>query len=93
MRSRYTAYAMHQADHLFRTWHPATRPTPVDPDAAVTWVGLEVVEVVDGGPDGNEGVVEFIARWRSASQEGAIHERSRFGRRAGRWVYIDGVVT
>ncbi|HYN29215.1 MAG TPA: YchJ family metal-binding protein [Dermatophilaceae bacterium] len=92
MRSRYTAYARGEADHLFRTWHPGTRPADVAPDPRVRWVGLSVLEVVGGGASDGEGVVEFRAQWVSADggpvRRGELHERSRFGRRAGRWVYV-----
>ena len=94
MRSRYTAYAVGDSDHLFRTWHPATRPADVDPDAGLVWTGLEIVS--ESG-DGTEGVVEFAAHWTSGEggvrQRGAVRERSTFTRRAGRWVYRDGVPT
>ena len=40
MRSRYTAYAMGSGDHLFRTWHPRTRPADIEPDQAVINEGL-----------------------------------------------------
>ena len=37
------------------------------------------------------GVVEFVARWRDRDgTDGAMRERSRFARRAGRWFYLDG---
>ena len=92
MRSRYTAYAVGNPDHVFRTWHPETRPAEVDLDSSVEWIGLQVVEV---SGDDVEGVVEFTARWRSgagsAGQSGAMSERSTFVRRAGRWFYRDGV--
>ncbi|MFC7492571.1 MULTISPECIES: YchJ family protein [unclassified Knoellia] len=94
MRSRYTAYAMGDSDHLFRTWHPATRPAEVDLDQALEWVGLEIIEV---SGDDDTGVVEFAAHWRSGQgpsrQDGAVRERSTFVRRAGRWFYRDGVDT
>ena len=32
MRSRYAAYVLGRSDHVFRTWHPRTRPDDVDPD-------------------------------------------------------------
>lgn len=89
MRSRYTAYVLDDVDHLFRTWHPATRPDDLESLAHVEWTGLEIVEVVDGGPADEEGVVEF----RASHRGGVLHERSRFVRRAGRWVYLDGVTT
>ncbi|WP_377642987.1 YchJ family protein [Oryzobacter terrae] len=95
MRSRYTAYAVHAGDHLFRSWHARTRPEDVDPDERVRWVGLDVVDVVDGGPDDTEGVVEFRAQWVSDDdgpvRRGEVHERSRFTRRAGRWVYLEAL--
>ena len=40
MRSRYTAFAVGDADHLFRTWHPRTRPDDVAVDPATSWLGL-----------------------------------------------------
>ncbi len=91
MRSRYSAYAVGHLDHVFRTWHPRTRPeAPRLPD--VEWVGLEVVRTVDGGPGDDAGAVEFRARSRDTSGEHVLHETSRFARRAGRWVYVDGDV-
>lgn len=92
MRSRYSAYAVGSGDHLFRTWHPRTRPDDVDPDGRVRWVGLDVIDCVAGGPDDSEGVVEFRAHWVSdddgPTRRGEVHERSAFVRRAGRWVYL-----
>lgn len=86
MRSRYTAYAVGATDHLFRTWHPRTRPEDLEPDAGLAWTGLEVLEAHD---DGATGVVEFRAHWSVRGQQGVLHERSRFERRAGRWVYVE----
>jgi SEC-C motif-containing protein len=92
MRSRYTAYVLGDGDHLFRSWHPRTRTDDADPDPRVRWEGLTVLDVVAGGPDDTEGVVEFRARWVSADdgpvRRGELHERSRFVRRGGRWVYL-----
>jgi len=88
MRSRYTAYALGDVDHLFRTWHPATRPDDLTELPQLDWLGLDILEVVDGGPGDDYGIVEFEARHAG----GMLHERSRFMRRAGRWVYIDGDV-
>ena len=90
MRSRYAAYAKCLADYLFRTWHPRTRPPNVTVDRDVAWSGLELHDVVAGGGDDHEGEVEFTARYMRAGRPGALHERSRFERRAGRWFYLDG---
>lgn len=89
MRSRYTAYALGVDDHVFRTWHPRTRPADTVPDASVRWEGLEVLEVSGGGPDDEEGFVTYRARWATTDgQRGEQHERSQFVRRAHRWVYL-----
>ena len=92
MRSRYTAYALLDGDHLFRTWHPRTRTDDAQPDPRVRWERLEVLDVVAGGADDDAGIVEFRAHWVSdddgPTRRGALHERSRFTRRAGRWVYL-----
>ena len=86
MRSRYTAYVLGDVDHLFRSWHPASRPDDLDQLPHVEWTGLEVLETEDGGPDDAYGIVEF----RANHAGGTLHERSRFTRRAGRWVYLGG---
>jgi SEC-C motif-containing protein len=86
MRSRYAAYALGELDHVFRTWHPRTRPDSLEPDPATTWTGLEVLDA-----EGDE--VEFVAHWRRDGRAGRMHERSRFELRRGRWVYVDGDVS
>lgn len=92
MRSRYTAFALHEADHLFRTWHPRTRPEPLDA-GALEWHGLRIVGTVDGGPDDVAGQVEFEATWRAPDgTTGTLREVSSFEKRGRRWVYVDGDV-
>lgn len=92
MRSRYSAFARGDADYLFRTWHPRTRPTDVTVASGINWAGLNVIDTVAGGPDDDVGEVEFTARFESAGRVGSLHERSRFERRAGRWLYLDAAV-
>lgn len=90
MRSRYAAYAMDRLDYVFRTWHPRTRPPEMPDDLGLTWLGLELLRTEDGGPGDSTGVVEFRARYRNLQGEQVLHETSRFERRGGRWVYVDG---
>jgi SEC-C motif-containing protein len=92
MRSRYAAYAHGDSDYLFRTWHPRTRPADVAVGGNVVWKGLEVIDTAAGGIDDDHGEVEFRARYEAAGKPGAMHERSRFERRAGCWFYVDGDV-
>jgi SEC-C motif-containing protein len=92
MRSRYAAYALGETAYVFRTWHPRTRPADL---AAATpgllWTRLEVLDTVGGGPDDATGEVEFRAHHQGPGGAGVLHERSRFERRGGRWVYVDAV--
>lgn len=90
MRSRYSAFALGLTDYLWRTWHPRTRPENVVIDASDSWSGLELLDVVGGEPDDQEGLVEFVAHFTDGGQVGRLQERSRFVRRAGRWMYLDG---
>jgi SEC-C motif-containing protein len=89
MRSRYAAYALGELDYVWRTWHPRTRPETIGPDAALGWTGLTILDATD---DGETGEVEFEAAWERAGARGLLHERSRFERRRGRWVYVDGAL-
>ena len=93
MRSRYSAYVVRDAGYLLSTWIPAQRPKTLDLTRDHTeWLGLQIVDTVDGGPEDSQGIVEFVARFRSQGQSQTLHERSRFVRSAGAWVYVDGEV-
>lgn len=89
MRSRYSAFALGLDDYLWRTWHPRTRPDDVTL-GDTTWLGLEILDVVDGSKRDQLGVVEFVARYAEGRRRGALRERSRFERRGRRWMYVDG---
>lgn len=91
MRSRYSAYVRGLEDYLLYSWAEQTRPEPplLNP---VKWVGLEIVGTDGGGPDDDEGWVEFRASYLEGERLEQLCERSRFVRVEGRWVYIDGVV-
>lgn len=93
MRSRFSAFARGDAAYLTASWHPSTQPAEVDLDADVVWRRLQIVDTVAGGPDDAEGVVEFRASYRAPDGAGLLHERSRFTRVDGRWVYVDGDVS
>ncbi|MFB9788073.1 YchJ family protein [Microbacterium testaceum] len=87
MRSRYTAFSVGDAVHLARSWHPRTRPDDITVDDGTEWTGL-VIE--DASEDGDAATVAFRAAWRHGRERGEVRERSRFSRRGGRWVYVDG---
>jgi SEC-C motif-containing protein len=90
MRSRYSAFAVGDAAYLHDTWDVSSRPTEIELDDAISWTSLEIIDTVRGGPFDVEGVVEFRAHYRSPRGRGDRHERSRFAKQAGRWVYLSG---
>ena len=90
MRSRFTAFTLGDADYLMATWHAGTRPERLDLDDDVAWLRLQIVDTVAGGQADDTGVVEFRAQYRRDGKRHILHERSRFSRIDGRWVYLDG---
>ncbi|MDN3270054.1 YchJ family metal-binding protein [Streptomyces sp. MA15] len=86
MRSRYAAFVLRDGAYLLRTWHPRTRPARLDLDPVMRWTGLEILATEDGSAFHSTGTVTF----RASYQGGSLHERSRFERVDGAWVYVDG---
>jgi SEC-C motif domain protein len=91
MRSRYSAFAVGDADYLLTTWHPSTRPASIELDPAIEWRRLQIRNTTGGGEDDEQGTVEFIAHCWDANQRlyRRQHEDSRFVRQGDRWLYIE----
>lgn len=86
MRARYSAYAVGDAGFIWRTWHPRTRPDDVHLDPELRWTSLEIKGY-------GEDWVDFVASYLSGGGAGRLTEHSRFGQRAGKWMYVDGDLT
>ncbi|MGY4857052.1 YchJ family protein [Cryobacterium sp. AP23] len=91
MRSRYSAFAVGDADYLLRTWHPRSRPTTLELDPGVHWLRLDIERTQTGGLLDTEGIVEFTAHARQDGVRTQQHEVSRFEKVAGEWLYVDAV--
>ncbi len=91
MRSRYSAYVLGLADYLQATWHPSTRAAELDlsTDDAVKWLGLKVSFATETG---DQGEVNFVARYKVNGKAQRLSEHSRFIREGGCWFYVDGEV-
>jgi SEC-C motif-containing protein len=96
LRSRYTAFVRQQVDYVVETTHPQTREELdlehlKDWSEKSTWQGLDVLETQLGGPEDDEGLVEFVAHYDDAQGERVDHhERSVFKKEEGRWLFVDG---
>ncbi|MCT1366900.1 YchJ family protein [Kocuria sp. HSID16901] len=96
MRSRFTAFAVGDREHLLATWHPSSRPATLDLSDSLMWQRLDILNT-EGGPFDDVAHVEFAAQYRSPPGtpveeriKGVQRENSRFVRERGRWYYVDG---
>ncbi|MGR9051316.1 MAG: YchJ family protein [Gammaproteobacteria bacterium] len=93
MRSRFTAYARHDAEYLSTTWDASKRPERIDfAKEQAEWRKLDIIARKKGGKSDQKGLVEFKAYYVLDGDEYAMHELSRFKKTNGRWYYLDGVV-
>ncbi len=98
MRSRYSAFALGEVDHLLRTQRPdrtsrqprnGQRRALEEACRQVRWRRLEILATEAGGTLDLEGTVTFLAHYRpsgehgSGDHRGVMRERSRFGREGG----------
>jgi len=92
MRSRYTAFCQGEMDYLQSTMVEEHRPEFNAPDVqrwnkSITWLNLEILEST---VNNDEGTVRFRATFRHKGGTQSLTENSRFVRREGRWLYLDG---
>ena len=89
MRSRYSAYVLGRIDYLRAPWAPETCPADLGTGPAeLKWLGLQIRR--SESIDADHAIVEFVARSKLGGRAHRLHETSRFERRDGRWLYIDG---
>ena len=92
MRSRYSAYTLKNEAYLLESWHSTTRPKHLSFDDNQRWLGLKIIATEKGSEQDDEGVVQFVARYKLAGRGYRLEEKSRFSRENLRWVYLNGLV-
>lgn len=95
MRSRYTAYAVGEVDHVLRTTHPdgphhGRYGQREAIEAFCRETSFDGLRVVSSREDGDTGEVAFVATLRRGGSDASFGERSRFYRVSGRWLYHSG---
>lgn len=89
MKSRYAAYANHNADYLWNTTHRSQRECYSKEEilhwaTANQWQKLEIISFT-------ENTVEFKAYFLDENKRNQIHyEFSTFKQENGYWFYVDG---
>ena len=97
MRSRYAAYVTHAVDYIVETCSEDEKDKI---DIAQTrawsekskWLGLKILSSEKGGQADTEGTVEFEALYEMDGLSEVHHERARFKKQNGRWLYTEGDV-
>jgi SEC-C motif-containing protein len=95
MRSRYTAYVKKELAWLLDSLHPGHR-ADYDESSSRAWAeraqwhGIEILRTEKGGPDDQEGTVEFIASFTVSGVRQEHHELSSFQKAGGAWYFAAG---
>lgn len=96
MRSRYSAFVLANGHYLSLSHHHTERLSKremkelIHWTTSVQWLGLQVMNTQSGGPNDDTGIVEFKAHFIEHGKMNFIHERSKFVRENGHWVYLNG---
>ena len=100
MRSRYSAFALGEVEHLLLTQssdepEDVRRRSLIETCRQVRWQWLEILATEAGGLTDLAGTVTFRAHYRQGSRRGVMQERSRFGRQGGSldgaWLYLEAL--
>lgn len=95
MRSRYSAYVVHDVDYLVATTLPSQQ-TLLDIDGIrawsenSTWLGLEILSFESLPP--KHATVSFVAHWQEAGENCQHQEQSYFVTNQDTWYFIDPTV-
>jgi len=94
MRSRFSAFTLHEWPYILRTWHPEHRPACSIAELAAEaeetqWVSLTVL-ASGQDLDTHSGWVDFCAYYRDATGLHIHHELSSFVREQEQWFYTQG---
>jgi SEC-C motif-containing protein len=98
MRSRYTAYVEHEIDYIINTCVHRGK-SDIDPKSTrdwseqSNWLGLTIISAEKGSLADNEGTVEFEALYERGGLKETHHEKARFKKENGEWLYEEGSMT
>jgi SEC-C motif-containing protein len=95
MRSRYTAYVVHDIDYIVDTYikddeHDIDVKQTRDWSEKSEWLGLTIINTEKGTPSDTEGIVEFTAEYKTAGVKDLHHEIALFKKVNDMWFYDEG---
>ncbi len=95
MRSRYSAYVKKEIEYIYTSLHPDHR-SDYDEKTTRTWAekavwhNFEILNTSGGGPEDNQGQVEFVVKFSEDGIERTHHELSTFEKLDGKWYFESG---
>jgi SEC-C motif-containing protein len=97
MRARYSAYVKGAIPFILDTTLEEKRKecdekAIRDWSSNSQWHKLEIISTTNGGPEHNEGTVEFIAHFTEFGISKTLHEKGLFKKINGSWFYVDGEI-
>lgn len=95
MRARYTAHARTEIDYIQNTVHSSqldefNRTESTNWSERMDWISLEILRTENGGADDDQGIVEFVARYRNKGRLCQHHEVAQFVKEEQKWFFLDG---
>ncbi len=94
MRSRYSAFVKAEVNYILNTVHPDKKTE--DDEKSIRswaeksdWIKFELIESTNGGPDDDEGQVEFIAHFRAKEKRQQHHEIAIFKKLENKWYFFE----
>ncbi len=92
MRSRYVAYTLGNIDYIEKTHDPRTinefdRNSTESWSQKSEWLGLEIINCVEGEGDDKSGTVEFKVRYILNGKSETHHELSTFVKHKNKWFF------
>ena len=95
MRSRFSAFVHGFDEYIIRTYVEKNRTKAAkniqQSSSNETWKRLEIVAILEGRQQHDQGQVEFKAYYQLHGKEYCLHERSFFTREDGHWRYVGPV--
>jgi SEC-C motif-containing protein len=97
MRSRYTAYVVHDIDYIVDTCikddeHDIDVQQTRDWSEKSEWLGLKIINTNKGAASDNEGIVEFTAEYKTGGFKDIHHEIAAFKKVNDMWFYDEGQI-
>ena len=92
MRSRYSAFVLHNNAYLQATAHGEALQQGREAKKPnwLTYTRLEIIDYSQAGLNTLKGFVEFKAYFQDQGRVGCLHEKSLFKKIEGRWYYVSG---